>query len=305
MTRRGLKNQAASVHQRLLDLAKVSGRPFSELLQYYAIERLLYRLSISKYRSQFVLKGALTLMVWQAPVTRPTRDIDLLGRISNDLEAVRAIVAEICRQEVDDDGLAFDASKVVSERITEDAKYEGVRARFQGQLGNARIPMQIDIGFGDIITPAAVSVSYPALLGHSVAELMAYNRETTIAEKLEAMVTLGQLNSRMKDFFDIWVLASNFTFDGRVLSSAISQTFSHRETRIESVPICFTGSFAADPMKVSQWNAFTRTAKLRGAPAFADVISASRAFLQPPLTAIESRNEFPAVWQAPGPWRPA
>ena len=128
-------NHAASVHQRLLNLAKVRDRPFNELLQYYAIERFLFRLAQSQYRDRLVLKGALMLLVWKTPLSRPTRDIDLLGRISNDLESVRSVVAEICRQVVEDDGLVFDHSNVVTERIAEDADYEGVRARFQGNLG--------------------------------------------------------------------------------------------------------------------------------------------------------------------------
>jgi predicted nucleotidyltransferase component of viral defense system len=299
-----MTNRAASVHQRLLNLAKGSGRPFNELLQYYAIERFLYRLSTSKYRDLFVLKGALTLMVWQTPVTRPTRDIDLLGRISNDLDAVRMVIAEVCQQSVDDDGLSFDSSTVVSERITEDANYEGARVRFQGRMGNARIPMQIDIGFGDVITPAPVPISYPAMLGGSVAELMAYNRETTIAEKLEAMVTLGQLNSRMKDFFDVWLLANNFEFDGGILSRAISQTFARRETQVDAAPICFTAAFASDPMKVSQWDAFIRTARLATVPSLAGTIVGIRAFLEPPLAAVALKKDFSMHWNAPGPWRP-
>jgi len=160
MTKR-VTNQAASVHQRLLNLARTNGRPFNELLQFYAIERFLYRLGQSQYRDRLVLKGALMLLVWKTPMTRPTRDIDLLGRISNDLESVRSVVADICRKVVEDDGLVFDPSTVTTERIAEDADYEGVRARFQGHLGKARIAMQIDLGFSDVITPAPVSISYP------------------------------------------------------------------------------------------------------------------------------------------------
>ncbi len=191
MTKRGTANIAASVHQRLLNLAKVRGRPFNELLVYYGIERFLYRLSISRHAEAFILKGALTLLVWQTPVTRPTRDIDLLGRTSNDLEAIRVLVAEVCQQTVEDDGLIFDPASVNTDRIAEDADYEGVRASFQGQLGNARIAMQIDNGFSDVITLAPISVTYPVMLNQPAPQLMAYNRETAIAEKLEAMVSLG------------------------------------------------------------------------------------------------------------------
>jgi predicted nucleotidyltransferase component of viral defense system len=304
MTKKNITNQAASVHQRLLNLAKVRGRPFNELLLYYAIERYLYRLSQSQYRDRFVLKGALTLLVWQTPITRPTRDIDLLGRISNDLEAVKAVVSEICQQAVADDGLVFDPSTVTTERIAEDADYEGARAKFQGRLGNARLAMQIDIGFSDVITPAPVAIHYPALLGHVSADLMAYNRETAVAEKLEAMVSLGQLNSRMKDFFDLWLLARHHDFDGPLLKEAISQTFARRRTDVDTNPICFTGEFAKDPSKAAQWAAFLRNGQLMGAPnSFEDAVNAVREFLQPLLVTIANNAAFSMTWQAPGPWR--
>jgi hypothetical protein len=161
MTDRNVKNVAASIHQRLLNAAKQAGRPFNELLQYYAIERFLFRLSKSAYADRFFLKGALTLLVLRAPVTRPTRDIDLLGRIDNDPEAVRAAIAKICELKVDPDGLIFDPAGVTTARIAEDADYHGVRAKFRGSLGNARITMQIDIGFSDVMAPGPVEISYP------------------------------------------------------------------------------------------------------------------------------------------------
>jgi predicted nucleotidyltransferase component of viral defense system len=305
MTKR-VTNQAASVHQRLLNLAKVKGRPFNELLQFYAIERFLYRLAQSQYRDRLVLKGALMLLVWKTPVTRPTRDIDLLGRISNDLESVRSIIEEICRQAVEDDGLVFDPSTVTTERIAEDADYEGVRARFQGHLGNARIPMQIDLGFSDVITPAPVAVTYPVLLGHPGADLLAYSRETAIAEKLEAMVSLGQLNSRMKDFFDLWLLGRTQEFEGRILAEAISRTFARRQTPVVVDPVCFTDGFATDPVKMIQWAAFVRNGKLTEAPAsFQEVVTTVCIFLRPVVEAVIAKDDFSTHWRPPGPWTPA
>lgn len=305
MTKR-VTNQAASIHQRLLNLARTGGRPFNELLQYYAIERFLYRLAQSQYRDRLVLKGALMLLVWKTPVSRPTRDIDLLGRISNDLESVRSVVAEICRQVVEDDGLVFDPSTVVTQRIAEDADYEGVRARFQGHLGKARIAMQIDLGFSDVITPGPVSISYPAMLGHASAALMAYSRETVIAEKLEAMMSLGQLNSRMKDFFDLWLLARTQDFEGRVVAEAISRTFVQRQTPVVVDPVCFTDDFATDPVKATQWAAFVRNGSLAGAPAnFRDVLVAVRSFLLPALEAVTRNSDFAMNWRAAGPWASA
>ncbi len=302
MTKR-ITNQAASVHQRLLNLAKSSGRPFNELLQFYAIERFLYRLAQSQYHDRLVLKGALMLLVWKTPITRPTRDIDLLGRISNDLESVRSVIADICRQAVEDDGLVFDPSSVTTARIAEDADYEGVRAKFDGHLGKARVAMQIDLGFSDVITPAPVAINYPALLGQSSADLMAYSRETVIAEKLEAMVSLGQLNSRMKDFFDLWLLARTQDFEGRIVADAISRTFAHRHTQVVVNPICFTDDFATDRAKAVQWAAFLRNGNLADAPtSFHEVTATIRAFLSPVIGALAANAEFSMNWHAPGPW---
>ena len=269
-----LKNVAASVHQRLLNLARQSGRPFNELAQYYALERWLYRLAQSDYRNQFVLKGALMLLVWKMPVTRPTRDIDLLGRVSNNLASVREVIAAICQVPTEADGMFFDSETVTTERITEDADYEGVRATFRASLGNTRLPMQIDIGFSDIITPEPAAIVYPAILGHPSPELHAYNRETVIAEKFEAMVKLGELNSRMKDFFDIWVLARTGQFRGAELSLAIEQTFSRRGTSLVANPICFTEEFAMNSGKAAQWTAFLRRNTFAGVPdSFSSVIT--------------------------------
>ncbi len=178
-------NLAKSVHQRLLNLAKHRGQRFSDLFQHYALERWLYRLSVSPHRNRLVLKGALMLVAWGLPRSRPTRDIDVLARADNDLEHIRELVAEVCQTTVDGDGLLFDAESVRTERIAEDALYEGVRATFTGRLGNAKAPMQIDLGFSDLITPGPIAILYPSLLNMPQAELMAYNQETVIAESLK------------------------------------------------------------------------------------------------------------------------
>ena len=303
MTKRGTTNIAASVHQRLLNLAKSGGRPFNELLVYYAIERFLYRLSISRHAESFVLKGALTLLVWKTPVTRPTRDIDLLGRTSNDLKAIRVLMAEVCQQAVGDDGLIFDPASVTTDRIAEDADYEGVRASFEGKLGNARIAMQIDIGFSDVITPAPVAITYPVMLDQPAPQLMAYNRETAVAEKLEAMVSLGELNTRMKDFFDVWLMARSFDFDGRVLTQAVTGTFGRRHTPVEVSPACFAATFTQNPVKATQWTAFVRNSKLADVPTgFADVVAVVAGFARPVLEAVAGNHDLAMKWQHPGPW---
>ena len=196
---------AASVHQRLLNKARESSRTFNELLQHFAIERFIYRLSKSPHADRFVLKGALMLWAWSGPMSRPTMDIDLLGTIENSLEVITAIMKNVCVMAVEMDGLFFNASTVTAARITEDADYKGVRIRLLGNLGNARVSLQIDIGFGDVIIPGHCKVAYPSLLDFPSPELNGYTMESTIAEKFQAMVKLGTLNSRMKDFYDIYI----------------------------------------------------------------------------------------------------
>ena len=212
MKDRPIKNLAASVHRRLLDKARHSGRPFNELLQYFVMERFLYRLSRSKYAKNFVLKGALMLNVWEtASLPRPTLDIDFLARrIGNDVDSIVRAVREICDQPVDADGITFDPSTVQGEQIAKEAEYEGVRAHLKGRLGNARLSIQVDVGFGDVVIPAEEKTTYPTILDFPAPHLRAYSMESTVAEKFEASVRHGDVNSRMKDFFDIWFLSQQF-----------------------------------------------------------------------------------------------
>lgn len=203
MTKRDL---GASVRERLLKHARLQTRPFQELLQYYAMERFLYRLSQSRHADEFVLKGALLMTAWRAPLARSTMDIDLFGTTSNELDHIRALIAHVCEEESEPDGLEFDTKSLKVTRIKEDADYEGVRVRFHATLARARISMQIDIGFGDVVTPGVIEIEYPTLLEFPAPVLRAYPKETVVAEKLEALTTLGTLNSRMKDYYDLWAL---------------------------------------------------------------------------------------------------
>ena len=304
MTKGPLTNVAASVHQRLLNLAKKSNRGFSDLLQYYALERWLYRLSRSDYSERLILKGRIAVVCMAgAPLTRPTRDIDLLGRLSNDLDSIRAVISGISVIPVEDDGLVFDPATVITERIAVDADYHGVRAKFRGHLENARIAMQIDIGFSDVMTPGPVHMTYPTILQQSAPRLLAYNRETAVAEKFEAMVKLGELNTRIKDFFDIWLLAAHFAFGGRTLTAAVGATFNRRQTAIETAPICFSERFASDPSKAIQWKAFVKRAILADAPeSFSQVMERVREFLQPVAMAIAEGRELNEKWSPGGRW---
>lgn len=297
------KNLHASIHQRLLNTAKQSGRPFNDLVMYYAMERFLYRLSVSAHADQIVLKGGLMLQVWGAKATRVTKDIDLLGKLSNNPENIRSVVAGICSVEVDDDALTYDPQTVNTTRIAEDVDYEGVRANFTGMFGKMQLKMQIDFGFSDTITPSPEKIVYPTVLDHPAAELMAYNRETVIAEKLEAMVKLGELNTRMKDFFDVALLAAGFSYSGAVLSKAIVTTFQRRGTQIEAQPVFLTDRFAGLPDKNQQWKAFLKTARVDQAPSeFSQAISIIRVFVQPVFETLVQDEPFDRQWPAGGPW---
>ena len=297
------KDVAASVRQRLLNKAHADNRPFNELLQYYAMERFLFRLGVSEHAVKFVLKGALLFTAWRAPASRPTADIDLLGRTSNAVDAIVGIVADVCTVEVEPDGLVFDTRSIAAERIAEDADYQGIRVRFRGNLGTARIALQLDIGFGDIIVPRAQQVTYPTLLDMSPPRIRCYSRETTVAEKFEAMTKLGILNSRMKDFYDIWFLARLYEFDGRVLATAMIKTFAHRDTPIDPATVAFSEAFARDATKQAQWKAFVRKTVLDDVPTeLAEVITCVRNFLQPVAEASAAGESFDKIWRPPGPW---
>jgi len=294
-----IKNLAASIHKKLENVARDTGRPFNDVVQYYALERWLYRLGQSNYHDRFVLKGALMLLVWEAPMIRPTRDIDLLAKIDNSVESISRFVTDVCNTRVQDDAMVFDASNVAVEPITEDADYAGMRAKFLAFLGNTRLPMQIDIGFSDVVTPEPVLVNYPTVLDQPSPQLSAYNRETAVAEKFEAMVKLGELNSRMKDFFDVMQLAKTYDFRGELLRDAIRSTFTQRQTEVELEPTCFTSGFASNSTKQQQWQAFIRRAAPTEAPSqFRDVAESVRIFLQPAAGAVRDGDAFRTRWVA-------
>jgi len=295
------RNTAASVRQRLLNRARNDQRPFNELLQYYAMERFLYRLSQSAHADRFILKGALMLRAWRSSELRPTMDIDFLGRTSNETASIVTQIRDILSAEVAPDGLVFDLDTIQAERITEDADYEGIRTRFLGGLDSARVNMQIDIGFGDVVFPAPETSDLPTLLDSPAPRLLCYSRESAIAEKLEAMVKLGELNSRMKDFYDIWLLSRQFDFAGESLAEAIRLTFDRRGTPIPEDIVAFTEGFGET--KQSQWAAFRRRLRQDHVPtSFSEVVLSIRKFLLPLTVALSSGKAAPSRWTAPGPW---
>jgi len=304
LSKRPVVDVAASVRQRLLNESRRLARPFDELLQYFAMERFLYRLSKSSYASSFVVKGAAMFGIWGGPISRPTRDVDLLGRTSNELDDLVNVIKDICVQEVEPDGLLFDAGSVEGQRIIEAAAYEGIRIRFRGTLGAARIFMQVDVAFGDVVVPDTCVVDYPTMLDMPAPRLQGYSRESTIAEKFEAMVRLGIANSRMKDFFDIWLLSTQFDFDGETLAEAIKQTFSHRRTDIPPRPTALTKEFTEDGSKQMQWSAFLRRSRITDVPEeLSQVIQVISTLLLPVAEALTFGDEFNRTWRHPGPWQ--
>lgn len=263
----------------------------------------MYRLCQSPYADQFVLKGALLLRVWRLSSMRSTRDIDLLGRTSNAPEAIAALFREVCRIAVDDDGLIFDADSLQTAPITGNGEYEALRVTFGGTLGNARIAMQIDIGFGDRITPAPEEIEYPTVLDMAPPRILAYPPETSIAEKFHVMLQRGVLNSRMKDFFDLWTLSNSRPFDGALLAKAIRATCEHRNTPIDPQPAAFCDKSINDPSKQAQWAAFRRRLRHTDAPeTFAEIASTVAGFLSPIAKALAHGHHFERQWPPGGPW---
>ena len=294
-------NIPASVRQRLLNRARSDRRSFNELLQYFAMERFLYRLSQSPYVDRYILKGALMLRVWGSPKFRPTMDIDLLGRTSNEEASVVAQIRDILAVDVEPDGLVFEPDSIRTERIAEDADYSGIRIRFKGGLSTARITLQVDIGFGDVVYPEPEESNLPTMLDFSAPRLLCYSRESAISEKLEAMVKLGMLNSRMKDFYDIWLLSRQFDFDGAELAKAIQLTFEQRDTTLPSAIEAFTEPFINS--KQTQWAVFRKKLEQDHIPAsFEKVTTSVSEFLSPIVAALSSGKPGPANWAAPGPW---
>lgn len=286
------KNMAASVRARLLNQARATEQLYGELLQYYVMERFLYRLSQSPYNHQLILKGALVFMTWGAPHSRVTQDIDLLGFGNNSLSSIKEMIVAICQLAVEDDGVRFDINSITVQKIREDADYEGGRANLFGYIDTARIPLQIDIGFGDAIYPPPIMVDYPTLLDLPTPKVRSYQREVVIAEKYNAMVEYGIFNSRLKDYYDLWILATHFEFDKLVLARSIKNTFDQRGTiRPSDLPIGLSDRFLRE--KQTRWDSFVQKSRLN-TETFEQVIGILRDFLQPFWG--ESDDES-AVWR--------
>lgn len=273
---KAITNVAASVHARLLRQARGGSRSFNDLLQLYAMERFLHRLSRTPHANRFVLKGGLLLRAWDTATFRTTRDIDLLGRGSNEIMVLEGVMRDACSAAVDPDGLQFDSASVRGETIVEDADYPGVRVTFDGSLGNARLDMQVDVGYGDTVTPEPQELEFPTLLPMAGTRLLAYPPETVVAEKLQVMIFRAE---------------------------AIRATCAKRGTDIPEMPTVLTQDFGANADKRTQWRAFRRRFGTTGCPEeFETVIALLRVFLVPVIATVRSGQPTRLRWDPLGGW---
>ena len=302
-----IKNLPASIRQKLLNLAQERNDDFGLVLTKYGLERMLFRLSKSEYRETFILKGALLFELWTKELYRATRDADFLAAGDNSPERFIRIFQEISAIEVQDDGLRFDPKTVKAVRIKEDEDYEGLRLTLTAFLDKAQIPIQIDIGFGDAISPGPIETEYPTLLNLPGPRLLTYPRETVVSEKLEAMVKLGIANSRMKDFHDLHSLSNTFEFDGKALVDAVRATFERRGTALPEggVPLAFTPEFYEDENKIKQWKAFCNKNKPRVQEIeFKTLMGRLVSFLTPVIRSAQNELLLDNKWKAENGWQP-
>ena len=285
-----------SIKARLKQLAIKIGKPYDYLMMHYFVERLLYRLSISQYADQFILKGGMLLYTMLDNDARATKDVDFLAKqLKNTPEELIGIFRKICAIEADD-AILFDLDSIIADRIKEDADYEGVRVRVIGYLDKSRHVLQFDIGFGDIVVPKPMTMEYPTLLDMERPVLKAYSRESVISEKFEAMIALGEANSRMKDFYDVYMLSRIFDFEGLLLYEAISQTLQRRGTPLIAVPTVFFDEFQQLKEKQTQWKAFQKRIKVAEKIEFSEAIALIKSFIQPVYEAVIHENEWMANW---------
>jgi hypothetical protein len=303
MKTKTVKNVAASFRARLLERAQKRKEDFQFVLGRWTAERFLYRLGLSPQREKFVLKGATMFLIWQGKLPRPTRDVDFLGYGVAAIPEVIKSVREVCSISADD-GLIFDLENIRAEEIREEAEYDGVRVFVPASLDKARVMLQIDIGFGDTVDPAPVDAELPVMLDLPRPTLRTYPAEVVISEKFQAMVHLGIANSRMKDFFDIWILSQEQSFLMSRLRRAIVTTFERRKTALpEGRPIALTDDFLADRAKVAAWKAFlTRVLLPEDFAEQKEVGEAIAGFLMPVVESAKAVSDEESEWKPTGPW---
>ena len=294
----------ASVADRLRNHARSNGEDFQFILVRYGPERILYRLACSNYSDRFLLKGAMLFLLWKGSTYRPTKDLDLMSPETLDTATIEQIFEQICLVDVEQDGLIFDPTTVQAKEIREDNIYGGIRLSITAKLGRIRIPIQIDTGFADSVVPAAVQGTFPTILNFSPPVVTAYPPETVVAEKFEAMVKLGMANSRMKDFYDLWVLSQEFEFDGTILAKAIRSTFNRRQTKVpDHTPTGLSDEFFGDPTKLKQWKAFGNRANVATLPPAEMLLESLRPFLLPPCQWLQFTVPICQEWNPGGPWK--
>ena len=297
------KNLAESVLQRLKNHAKTTRRRTDELLRYFAIERFLYRLSLSQHSSKFFLKGGLMLKAWEISNHRTTLDIDLLGKTQNSLQNIKDIITDICNFEVAVDGINYETTSIKLTEMQVNGEYHGVRVLFTANMHSAKIPMQLDIGFSDLIFPEPLVIAYPAILDFPAPKLKGYTPESVIAEKFEAMMKLGLVNTRMKDFFDVWILSQQLSFTGESLQSVIKTTFEKRQTPLNALPDSINEVFYADQIHQTRWKQFLKNieneAKHIELP---KVINEIKEFLEPIVITSMNKQIFSKTWNYEKKW---
>jgi predicted nucleotidyltransferase component of viral defense system len=298
------KNVAASMRAKLLDRARERKEDFQFMLGRWVAERFLFRLGKSDQREVFVLKGATLFLIWQGKLPRPTRDIDFLGYGSAQIKTVTESIRVVCSIEAAD-GIVFDLAGITGEEIREEAEYDGVRVRVPASLDGAKVQLQVDIGFGDAVDPAPEVTAFPVMLEMESPRLKTYPPEVVIAEKLQAMVQLGIANSRMKDFFDIWMLSREQSFTMSRLRRAVVATFARRKTQIPSErPTALTDAFLKEKGKAGQWTAFLSRMQLPKGLADLDAVGNAIAdFVMPVFEAARAQNPAELEWPPKGPWK--
>lgn len=303
MSKKNPRHLDQSIRAKLLNLSKQKKVDFNNLVTRYISDRFLYRLSQSKYQEKFVLKGATLFKCWQGELHRPTKDLDFLAYGNNEISELIQQLKAVCEIQCED-GVQFHPESIKGEKIKEDQEYEGVRIHINYKLASVQGKIQIDIGFGDIITPQASEVKIPTFLDLPAPHLRIYPRETVVAEKFQAMVYLGISNSRMKDFYDLLFLAKNFEFKGQILKEAIEATFKRRKTSIsEEIPLALTEEFTQNLAKEKAWKGFLNKNQLEPEnPTLRDIIEELKLFLIPPYIAISKNQVFEKTWRPDQKW---
>lgn len=277
-------NKSQSIKDKLKNLAKAAGREYNFVCIQFMQERFLARLEKSDYQQHFILKGALLLLAYDFTQLRPTKDIDLLGNhIANDEEEIKSAISQIATIDLND-GVVFNGDQIEIDRITKNAEYTGLRVKLGAAVGGDQHRLQIDIGFGDVIAHGPVKISYPAMLAFSAPQIMAYSLESAIAEKLQAIVSLGLFGSRMKDFYDIWFLTKNRSFDNARLTNAIELTFRKRNTDLKDISLIFKQEFIQDSHKATQWKAFLRRTSIEQDISFESIMQDLKRYFERGLT---------------------